>query len=315
MTTLHDIVDPWMRDDDSDELILLRDQIDWLRKHLYEEYEPEEYRRFDERLTDWLLNVDDEADRKALFKLLGHLFFLAKEQFSALCRGAYSDVIARWLIEEEDIPLDASDLADQLDAAIGSTWFCGVTDSMNLNTFIKVNRLAGHAVRTDWLTLESLGDPAAIRKLVANNGVKRIVMLEDFVGSGEQMRAAVVLAREVLPDIPILVVPLICCPEGAINGQLIATRYSVAFEPTLRLREDLFLLPKAVEGEPAVFAEVRDLITRVADRLGECGDEPFGHEQTGAIFAMFTNCPDNSLPILHEQGDRWNALFPRVRRE
>lgn len=315
MTTLHEIVDPWLREDDSDELIRLRDQVEWLRRHLFDEYEPEQYRRFDERLTDWLLNVDDEADRKSLFKLLGHLFFLGRQQFSALCRGAYSDVIARWLIEEEDIPLDGGELHLRLEEAVASTWFGAVTDSMNLNTFIKANRLAGHDVRAEWRTLERLGDPDAVRKHVADNGVRRIVLLEDFVGSGEQMRSAVVWARAVLPDIPILVVPLICCPEGATNGQLIATRYGIAFEPTLRLREELFLLPDAAPGEPEVFVEVRALIHRVADRLGDWSDEPFGHEQTGAIFAMFTNCPDNTLPIIHQQGARWNALFPRVRRE
>jgi hypothetical protein len=315
MTTLRDIVDPWLRDEDSDELIRLRDQLDWLRRHLFEDYEPEEYRRFDERLTDWLLNVDGEADRKALFRLLGHLFFLAKPQFKALCRGAFNDAIVRWLIEEENIQLDAPDLHQQLEQAVAATWFGAVTDSMNLNSFIKANRLSGHDIRAEWRTLERLGDPEAVRRHVTECGVRRLVLLEDFVGSGEQMRSAVVWARDVLPDIPILVAPLICCPEGAVNGQLIATRYGLAFEPTLRLRDDLFLLPMPVANEPPVFAEVRSLILRIKDRLGKWSSEPFGHEETGAIFAMFTNCPDNTLPIIHEQSASWNALFPRVRRE
>ncbi len=315
MTMLHEIVAPWLRDDDSDDLIHLRDQLDWLRRHLFEEYEPEEYRRFDERLTDWLLNVDDEADRKALFRLLGHLFFLAKPQFKALCRGAYSDAVVRWLIEEESIPLDAPDLNDRIAEAVTRTWFGAVTDSMNLNSFLKANQLSGHDMRAEWRTLERLGDPELVRRHVAEAGVRRLVLLEDFIGSGEQMRSAVVWARDVLPDMPILVAPLICCPAGAVNGQLIANRYGLAFEPTLRLQDDLFLMPDPVPGEPAVFAEVRDLIHRVKHRLGQWSGDPFGHDQTGAIFAMFTNCPDNSLPIIHENGPGWNALFPRVRRE
>lgn len=315
MTTLHDIVSPWLRGDGSDELIRLRDQVEWLRRHLYEEYEPCDDRRFDERLADWLLNVERPEDRKTLFRLLGHLFFVAKPQFKALCRGAFGDIITRWLVDLRGVPLDAPDLQGRIDAAVRHTWFCPLTDSMNINAFLKVNSLQGHDIRGDWRTLETVGDEDALRRHVADKGIEQIVFLEDFVGTGDQMRSTVVWARELFPKLAMLVVPLVCCPEGAENGRLIARRFSIDFEPVLLLRDDLFVLPLAAPGEPPLFGEVRSLVEAVKDRLGDWEDEPFGHGQTGAVFAMFTNCPDNTLPIIHEESDSWRALFPRIRRE
>lgn len=314
MTTLHAIVEPWLRGDDSDELIRLRDQLEWLRKNLFDDYEPAPFHRFDERLATWLENVDDEADRKAMFRLLGHLFFIAKPQFKALCRGAFSASIVRWLIEEEDLQLDDPNLAEGIAAAAARTWFCPITDSMNIGSFLKTNSLKGHDVRGDWRTLQQLGDPEAIRNHIKDQGIERIVLLEEFVGSGDQMREVVVWARSMLPHMPLLVVPLVCCPDGVDTGARLARRYSLRFEPILALREDLFLLPNPVDGEPPIFAEIRELILRVKDRLGTWADEPFGHAETGAIFAMYTNCPDNTLPIIHEDSAEWKALFPRVRR-
>lgn len=315
MSTLHELVAPWLLDDASDELIDLRDRLMWLKRHLFGEYEPGGFLQFDDRLTRWLENVPDGADRRAMFKLLGHLFFVAKPQFKALCRGAFNDVVARWLLDEEKVDLAEPDLGARLEQAAAHTWFCPVTDSMNINTFLKVNNLAGHDLRTDWRSLEALADPEAVKKHVADKGIRRIVFLEDFVGSGDQMRSTILWARHELPDIPIMLAPLICCPEGAITGKLLARRHRIVFAPILTMRDNQFLLPDAQPGEPEVFADVRSLITRVKGRLGDWSDEPFGHMDTGAVFSMFSNCPDNTLPIIHQQNDTWKPLFPRVSRD
>lgn len=315
MSTLDDIVRPWLLADDGDELINLRDRLMWLRRQLLSEYEPSPVLQFDDRLIRWLENVPDGPDRRAMFRLLDHLFFVAKPQFRALCRGAFNDVVARWLLDQETIDLAVSDLGARLEQAAGQTWFCPVTDSMNINSFLKVNNLHGQDIRADWRSLEALGDSSAIQEHVVKQGIRRIAFLEDFVGSGDQMRSTIIWAREVLPDLPILLAPLICCPEGNVTGRLLAKRYNISFAPTLLIRADQFLLPEAQPLEPELFGEVRTLIQNVKARLGDWIDEPFGHADTGAIFSMFSNCPDNSLPIIHHHGSDWNALFPRVRRE
>ena len=315
MSTLHDIVAPWLLRDDSDELVDLRDRLVWLKRHLFGEYEPSSFLQFDDRLIRWLENVPDGADRRAMFRLLGHLFFVAKPQFKALCRGAFNDGIARWLIDQAAIDIAGDDLAARLHDAAARTWFCPVTDSMNINSFLKVNNLGGHDIRADWRSLEALADPAEVTRHIGCQNIERIVFLEDFVGSGEQMRSTIVWARHALPNTPMLLAPLICCPEGAITGRLLARKYKLSFAPTLTMQAEQFLLPDPEHGEPPLFGDVRQLIVEVKSRLGEWEDQPFGHMDTGAIFSMFSNCPDNSLAIIHQQSADWNALFPRVHRE
>lgn len=315
MSRLHEIVDGWLLGDDSDDLVVLRDQLIWLQRHLFIEYEPSSFLSFDDRLAQWLENVPDGPDRRTLFRLVGHLFFVAKPQFKALCRGAFNDVIVRWLLDQEDIPLDAADLTRRLEEAVRTTWFCPVTDSMNINSFLKVNNLKGKDVRADWRSFESVADPQELRHHVQGEGISRIVFLEDFVGTGDQMRSTIVWAREALPDLPMLFCPLICCPEGADTGSRLRRRYRIDFAPVLSLRPELFLLPEPQDGEPDLFADVRALIGRIEDHLGDWSEEPFGHGATGAVFSMYSNCPDNTLPIIHEQNESWDALFPRIRRD
>lgn len=315
MSRLHQIVDRWLLDDDSDDLVVLRDQLIWLQRHLFIEYEPSPVLSFDDRLAQWLENVPDGADRRILFRLVGHLFFLAKQQFKALCRGAFNDVIMRWLLDEENIPLDAVDLAQRLEEAVRTTWFCPVTDSMNINSFLKTNYLEGNDVRGDWRSFESVANPEELSQHVQDAGIQRIVFLEDFVGTGDQMRSTIVWARSALPATPMMLCPLVCCPDGADTGLRLQRRFHVHFAPVLSLRPELFLLRGPQSGEPAIFADARDLIDRVRTRLGDWNWEPFGHGSTGALFSSYSNCPDNTLPIIHESNDDWQALFPRVRRD
>ena len=65
--------------------------------------------------------------------------------------------------------------------------------------------------------------------------------------------------------------------------------------------------------------EVRDLIRRVRSNLNEPRRDPdsrryHGYKGTGGIVVLYSNCPNNTLPIIHDETDHWNALFPRIRR-
>ena len=186
---------------------------------------------------------------------------------------------------------------------------------MRINSVLKVNRLEGHDIRGDFRAHATLGDADRIAKYVAQEGIQRLVLLEDFVGSGNQMRSTADWAAMTLPNIQILLVPLICCPDGIVTGQELAAEHSnLIFAPTLVLEKALFLLPKAQQAEPALFPKLRSVVIRLRDRMGRWQRHPFGYEDTGAIIVLYTNCPDNSLALIHDDSDTWEALFPRVQR-
>lgn len=315
MGALHKLVEPWLLDAESDDILALLKRLAWLEGRLFNEYEPDLVRSFDDRASEWLQNASDKEDRQAMFKLLGHLFFVGKPQFNALCQASYNDDVLRWVVDQEGIPLSAPNLGIILDQEVRRTWFCPVTDSMRINSFLKVNGLTGHDYRPDFRSLATLGDPASIRAYIAQQAIKRLVLLEDFVGSGNQMAATIEWAASILPDIQILLVPLICCPDGSVTGRKLTQKYSnVEFAPTLVVPGPALLLPTPQADEPVDFAAGRQTILRLQARLGKWFRQPFGYEGTGAIVVLYSNCPDNTIAMMHDTGPNWDPLFPRVDR-
>lgn len=315
MNQIFRIVEPWVMDAGSDALVQLRDHLVWLQKELFDEYEPNRYESFDDRVSAWLQNVPDGDDRKALFRLLEHLFFVGKQQFDALCRAAYGSETTRWLVDQTEMNLAAPQLSLLIEQEMRDTWFCPITDSMRINSFLKLNGHPGHERRPEWRSLQMFADPDKLRNYVSTQGIKRLVLLEDFVGSGTQIKEVVPWAATTLPQLPILVIPLVCCPDGEKAGvELSAAHSNVSFSPTLTLRPEYFLLEMPQPGEPDVFTRVRELILRVAVRLGFWQHHLFGFEGTGALVALYSNCPDNTLPIIHHGGSQWDPLFSRIRR-
>ena len=290
-------------------------QLSWMQRELLEEYEPQAYARFSDRVDDWLSNFPDDADRRAMYLLLRRIFFVGQEQINSLSRAAFDDIVCRWTIDRAGVDLLCGNLQQGLATALEHTWFCPVTDSMKINSFLKLNGLGGHEIRPDWLSLSQLADKTAIRSFVETRKIKRVVLLEDFVGSGTQMTQAVLFAVETLPSIPILVVPLICCPAGLHVGRELASKHAnLQIEPVLALSEKLFVLPEAQEDEPAEFATARRLSREMAKDFGRDFADPLGFRDTGALIVLHTNCPDNTLPLIHDQGENWKAIFPRIPR-
>lgn len=312
---MRELIDEWTAEADSDDLLRLWERVEWLRGELFDSYEPASFTRFDDRLAAWLSNVVQPDEKKAMFRLLHHLFFVGREQFASLARAAFNDAVTRWIIDQEDLDIRALDIGEGIDKAIEATWFCPITDSMSINTFLKLNMIGGHNSRPDWRSLQTLGDPAKIQDFVKRNKIRHLVLLEDFVGSGSQMDSTVVWARGALPGIPILVAPLICCPVGARRGHDLSKHHAnLAFEPVLTLRPELFVQRQPQTGEKEPFAQIRALSEENCERFAEKFHEPFGFEDTGALVVLHTNCPDNTLPLIHDDGAAWKALFPRISR-
>ena len=316
MNAFYNLIEPWLLSDDSDDLILLRDQVTWLQKELFDEYEPSHYDTFDERLAKWLLNVDDRPSQIRLFRLIKHLFFVGKKQLDGLARSAYNDQIRRWIVDINNFDISDPDIDSLISDAVGNTWFCPITDSLRINGFLKVIGLSGHSHRPDWWSLKKFAGPCRIQQYIRQNNIQQLVLIEDFVGTGTQMRNTVRWAAKNIKNIPILVVPLICCPAGERTGiRLESELTNVSFAPCLSLQPGIFLTEIPHLDEPPEFSEVRPIIQRVQARLGDFRADPYGYCGTGALVAMYSNCPDNTLPIIHVYSREWNPLFLRVARE
>ncbi len=300
-------------------------QIEFHAERRFGEYQPTAapHPDFWARLRDWLNSAPDEADQKILLELVWYIFFIGSADFNTLYRAAYSGPIMRWLIDSVGLSILDPDLNKLLPKAVANTWFCPITDSMQIAAFYHINNIAGRNERPDWHSLRLIGDKPKVEEFVHKNRIERIVLLEDFVGSGSQMKRAVEFAASLNNAVPILIVPLIVCPDGAKQGRQIAKRYSrVGFEPALTLDEKCFVCPTATDGEAELYEGVRKLAQRLHPKVSggippsqrRMPYGPFGFADTGSLTVMYSNCPNNTLPLIHYRSAQWNPLFPRSTR-
>jgi len=328
--TLTERVIRWSMDMDADaDFLYILDQIHYLADKRFHEYQPTfgAHPGFMIRLRDWLNNLRSEGDQKLLLRLVPNLFFLNSTDFWALYRAIFRDQILRWLIECEGIQFPDPDLRSKLSRSIQETWFCAISDSMEIATFYHVNNLEGVDLRPDWRTLNTLGDPVRIAEYMTTKGLKKIVLLEDFVGSGTQMEKAVKFAAG-LPNIPpVLLAPLIIAPAGySVAIRLCSDFANLNVSPAIKLEKEAFVCEVPANGESSLMPLLRELLNRCYlqvsggihpnPKIKPYGPYGFGRDnpRLGALLIMHSNCPDNTIPIVHHSSKSWKPLFPRSSR-
>lgn len=327
------------------------DRLEWFGTNEWAMYlpaqHPDQSTQYMTRLAEWVGNMEADEDRKLLLEFALHLAFFSHADLCSLYRTAFSGPITRWVIEQERLTLDQPDFQKRLQEELHHrAWYCPVTDSMDINEFYHVNHIVGVKHRPGFALLKMLdrpgGDeaPDAETRLLKNlknyindtnplasaPPLRRLVLLEDFVGSGTQAAGALEWAAKNL-DLPILFVPLVICAPGALKLSKLAEKYvsNLRISPVLKLGECDLLGPKrsGVEGIPnaeRIETLARDTFERVAG--GPHTDShlaphtPFGFEETGSYFLSYSNTPNNTMPLIHHKPSvgGWRPLFPRSAR-
>lgn len=311
---------------------LLYEAIDFMRKHHYQQYVPTlgaESKDFHSRLTDWLNSVVDESDQRTMFELIPHLIFFGRDEFVKLHQAALNGPITRWVIDELGLRLDDPNLDSVVELELHQhTWYCPVTDSMQISDFHHANRLGGIDFRPEFRSLAHFGDQRRVLDFMANfcrNGspcpLKRIVLLEDFVGYGTQVREALDFAAGLSPKIKVLLLPLIICPKGVENCKTyVGAHANSQYDAVMELPPELFIHDTSDFTARPFDKTIHDLAVATYTRVvGNAAASPrpytpFGFQSTGARVVMYSNSPANTLPIVQHPSNTWAALFPRSAR-
>ena len=314
----------------SKDLSEIKSLADFLEQVLYEEYEPAgvgAQGEFPARLARWIGGAESDDDKRSLYLLVGRLVFFGREQMIAGYRTAYSRNVALWLMEIEGLPFFGSDTEAKVNAAVAETAFTEITDSFRLGDFLRWNNLAGHGPRYTWQQhLEGWDLATFMQEIMHTNSEaprKNLVLMEDFIGSGRQMEAAVERACSLPKNHNVLLCPIVICPDGATRARALVEKHRhFKYSPVMELPESTFISEHSVDGEHQHHPLIRETLVSLHSRVrGTPGSWPqetsaFGYENTGAVFCKYDNCPDNSVPILHHRSDLgWSPLFPRTARE
>ena len=315
-----------------EELSEINLRLHHLEKRLFYSYEPSlpPQPDFFTRLEKWLGNIDpsDQESKKNLLRLASQIFYIGYYEFLELYRYAYTGPITRWIIDLVDINICDPNASHSLQDAICQTWFCPITDSMRINSFYNSNNIPTKAnYRPDWRSLAKFGDAKKITAFCEQNNFKRIVLLEDFVGGGSQVKEALEYAATLANKLEILIVPLIICPVGDKKVSGLENKYqpNIRYEPIVSIPSNTFISLDPADGEPEIYATIREFsianypIISGQKRINPevAPYHPLGFptsKPTGGLIVMHTNTPNNTLPLIHWTSKTWNPLFPRNNR-
>lgn len=308
----------WSASESGNEFIGLGSLIRYLSENLYYDYEPAlgAHPEFESRLNRWLNNHTSEEYQKRLLKLVPNIFYLGREEMNSLYHTAFQSNVMRWLFDKVIMPQDTPHTWDKkVKDAINSTWFCPITDSFRINQFYHINGIpSAHELRPDWRSLKAFGSEDKIREYVILKKIKYIILLEDFVGSGNQVFESIKYCVENF-DVEVLFVPLIICNQGS-DLILGFTHERFTLSPVITLSHS-YLVNRSgktcddLKDFIEMSEELYDLIMAGKTERQKAEIKVFGFRNTGGVVVMYSNTPNNSLPAIHVESDSWSPLFNR----
>lgn len=322
----------------------LLNQVDYHAANEWRVYLPAEHPDFNSdymvRLAVWIGNLASETDQKLLLEYALHISFFSHDDFVALYRTALNREVTRWVATQTVTRLDQHGGVQAFQNVVHNeihqhTWFCPVTDSMDINEFYKVNHLKGIGHRPGFSTLQMLAEAGIPDPVLAQNVInymanpsldpghpssplERLVLLEDVVGSASQCLDAVRWALEFLGK-PVLFIPLILCPNGSEILREEEKRWGgqLSVQPVIELSRGDLLGPEQNGLNDWPIASRLEQLAESCNNRASLNMDTFGYRNTGCSLATFSNAPDITLPIVHNkpQHEDWEPLFPRVYRD
>lgn len=291
----------------------------FLGSNLYEEYQPfPEKAQFWDRLYLWLdqipADTDRESDQQALFNFVPWLLFVGEAEMISMYRAAFTGPVCQWLIEVAKVKLNSVNLTNEIALARQDTWF-GSLAGFDINTFCRVNHIFGQSFRPEFRFVTKFCSVPKLRKWLRAEGYKRIVVVEDMIGSGEQLEQAIE-SLIALKTFKILIVPLFIAPDGWRVAQEIEAKYKhIRFSPLFVLPDPCLVYRDQASNTSDELRNLSELITRRdAGRFGYAGGPSGG--TYGTLVLSNLNCPDNVPPLVWQRTAlRPNPLFPRASRE
>ncbi|HJX84922.1 MAG TPA: hypothetical protein VJ723_11305, partial [Candidatus Angelobacter sp.] len=270
---------------------------------------------FFHRLQNWLENLEEDAQQQVLLQSLDHLIFFDSSQMRALHRDAFRRILVPWISRKIMTTRDylAEDIDERLYALLSQCALFSITESFHSPEFLKVNGLLGLS-KPSVLT----EDEGFAEQIISSTEAERIVIFEDFVGTGNQAFRILNVVQKAARNRHIIFIPLIILETGLTNLQGLRSK-SFAIEPVITIPSSGCLTSEQHIGEPKEFSFIRALVWQTAERVmqkqgqhDDAPEHPFGYENSGGLVVTCHNSPNNTLPLVHHKAPLWDPLFRRL---
>ncbi|WP_119395758.1 phosphoribosyltransferase-like protein [Salinibius halmophilus] len=297
----------------------LKQFYEHMAKFVYNDYEPAPLESCDssgdflDRMERWLSCYDTVQERWIAFKSVQYLIFLTQDEYRELYRVACHRNLPEYIIKQKNLSFLDQDYKTKITEAIDKCWFCPITDSLKINSFLHQNKISGKRLRPDLSSLSAFAAPSKIQQYIYDNKIDYLVAIEDFVGSGDQALKALEPICNLI-NIPILFIPLVICEKGLQNISS-TLKDKVTISPIMTIDRSSLISKSPNEGEPITFKEIRKVID---DNFHKIESSPnngkFGYNDLGGTVIMYSNAPNNMPAIYNRESPIWAPLFPRIDR-
>lgn len=347
----------------------LLNEIKFLIDFKFEPYLPVKTppsKEFIERLVIWLDQFNNN-EKRYLFYLVSKIIFFNSKQINHLYSNVYEKKIKRVILEDiikekQSIPpFDYKTALKFYQEEIKKTIFVGLTDSSRINEFSHV--INQNEINRDLnfgLSLDTILYPSKKRtdiflnshqnmtpeeekkisiceefedKILATDEFimdkKRIVILEDFCGSGSDVREKLnLLKNSNLTFEKIILAPFIITYKGLDNINNWILQNNIEGEIEVVFGEIIPEKNKCFDFKDNYLEDGWFEKENISEKIKEISEsyynnvpfdsltinDKFGFGSLYIAFVNYFNCPDNSLPLIWIDDHGWKPLFARSRR-
>ena len=131
-----------------------------------------------------------------------------------------------------------------------------------------------------------------------------VVFIDDFSGTGTQILNSWTTIRELVGDKPNLFLLLIAAPDKTVQSIEDNTAFTVRSDRILTEGDNIF--SKQCRYFNTNEKAILEYYCKKASKK-----EPKGFGGCGLLIVFHHGCPNNSIPILHANNNKWSGLFKR----
>ncbi|MEZ9569084.1 hypothetical protein AB4242_09380 [Vibrio splendidus] len=265
-------------------------------------------------IRNWISQVSSHMQQRLLFNLLKNIRFYGDSDIRTLLKSLH-DKIRRSL----PVNVQRSKAQRRKDTWVTYVDGPGKSGSQFASQYAEENLISTTCVKE----IAEL-DNIVQRKEGIPPEIKAIIIIDDFIGSGNTLSTSIAGFYErngaCIRDNDVNVVIGVLCgtPEG--EERVRTTLSSLDTNSDLVVCETLEKKHFAFGDSNGIWADIDELHSakELCQRLGVFVDKsrPLGYNEQGLLVVFSRNCPNNTLPILHTVGrgeDRWKPLFERIK--
>jgi hypothetical protein len=264
-----------------------------------------------EGIREWLLQFGNPSDQRLMLKLLNGLRFYNGEDLRAQLRSLHSYVL-RDLKESHGYDYTFKGRQQVRNDLVVTALDDGGSGATHLlKPYRDENRIA------TGLVVPATDVAGAIS--AAKAPTRALLILEDFIGTGKTAERRLRRLHDLFydgsvpVDLDVYVLVITGFDEAA--ARVRAALEKLGWVAHVHVANPLDAADRCFSDSSRIFTDdaerqaARALAVDRGRRL--VGSQPLGHEDTEALVAFESRCPNNTLPILWADSDTWTPLFPR----